>query len=393
MYILDKVSVKRNYRWEVLENHDVLISDLRDNYQDCFIDLTMDNVTRVQINLSSLYENESIGNTVKLNEWIVSVDYVIRPEVTRDRLRDISVRNIIKYHNVYKVGFNVTRGRYGSVDAKYTPDLVLTNNKHTTMDYFKDNCLFLVRGRVIESKILRNEIFLLGGSDIIDNTENKFISMLDFKASNGYILEKLTSPLVRLFSKTRQSSTAHITSRQTIKYKTAILIIRGKWFVMSNRVTRVNDHTVAVNLDHRELIASLIGEKEQTMDWSGWNERMYDLSDVDVEKCLTSGDCYMLFLNADVGVKKDRFGRTGLPNRYKYHTTPTGIMLDNYGYLIDYSIIHKGKSINTIHTSTPLISLLRNTNDNVTSDRYTNNTRYKGVIKDSMADHIELYTL
>ena len=336
-YQLQSLLVNKNREWSLLTDNflNKTIKTLVNNYRKVYLNLMdIDTEEKLQVDLLSLsnrgqYLDSTIG------------DYIVQhmPETfdTIEPALDLETSKVKKMicMDAYDLGFRVMMDQ-NILDRNKDIWLFGTSKLKYPLDELYHNSIFMINGQIVRSYYSPESSYigLVDGYDIINSYDRRDqeIGVLYFGQFSDFHHKWFSSinTTVRVLKKQDNKIYIECMLDEDLTNSDVMLIVNGYLYIFDSDVYQIHENKIYMTID-----------KEDILRWSSsvthgvdiWNKRANDFSDmpsitdIDIEKCLTSTSSGILVFKHDMlSIKNVLLQSVGIDNVFIHKHIPTGVL-------------------------------------------------------------------
>ena len=364
MYTILEILAWRERDWIAILTFDMTVKKLL-SYTKVYIKIHNQNTNAIeQYDLRQFIGYNLVNNETTIYNFIIGYNKKLPTLVLPIKSLD-NVKKV-RYHNLFDYGLRADKGLYTlnplQDNIYYRPDIVITKgNTINDLEVYRNNALFLINGKVFFESYLNGNIYLEGGGTFIDKVKRNIFSFIGFTDIGGYTKQSITQDNVSVTVLSDIGNVVKVSIKfpNSIKGKLPLLVINRHLYLIGTVYFMPTEKEIILTLDKSELALSIPEESAESLGWikpTTLSGKGYDLSSIDILKCLASPESAIILLNDnDISIKSDLLFRTGLPYKYTFYAIPDGIAIMEDNTVADYWVTEITSYGTEITTSTDKI--------------------------------------
>lgn len=356
MYIYITSYVRENYNWKEKLINNELLDNVLNAYQNVrLVCKFADNPIEFEVHFNDIKSILSVSNKeLTISNWLLSFTSDILKK--RDRLSLLTEAKNVKLADLHDYNFLVTRGSHavqlgGTIPVGNDVDIKLDNSlpahDERSAVNLGNNAVVVCNGRLLKTVYVNDSLFGVNAATECMIDQGSVFSLLDFTDVGGCIKLPIVKDMVRIAPKKSNEGedfkvTVVIDTGISLSGKTPTISLDGYYKTGKPHIKVISDTKVQVTIDKRYAAEMALRRNNTRLSWiqpSTINGAGLKLNTFDTINYLTKDNSFLIILNTDeLNVNIESLSPTAIDNCYRHYRVPTGIVQDEQGRLLSYTV-------------------------------------------------------
>lgn len=347
-----KSIVKEDFQWVPKDISQSMLHELVNTTDDFRIAVTMDDGSDRELRMDSLadrYDLSTITTTIE-----TFLENSNEEEFTFHNVTYLSNVRTVKHKLLSEYTCKMGLGNSGYGDGVTIPvpdrkDIVITSDliggAPGAIEYFNDNCLFVVNGRVHSTVIVNERLFIIDGGREVQRLVGCVVSVLDFAEIGGIDVhvikeEDYKSRAFTLHPDNTYRSKVMLTVDDIDIQRKALLMFEAGYY--KDDFSVVDSTRISTDVMHASAVKHLLKLMPQVRGkyYDGLQDVSYASEHaLDVKRYLTQGDSLIVSLRDSSVIERiETVESMELVGHYRMQRPPCGIMLAEDMSILQYRV-------------------------------------------------------
>lgn len=356
MYIYLTSYVRENYNWKEKIINDELLGNVLNTYQNVrLVCKLIKDPLEFEIHFSDIRSILSVADKeLTINNWLSSFEKDVLQK--RDKLSILKEARNVKFSDLHQYEFKVTRGSHtvqlgGNIPIGNDVDIKLDNDlpdhDEKSVSNLGANAVIACNGRLLKTVYVNGSLFGVNAVTECAIDRGSVMSILDFTDIGGCTKLPISENMVKVIPKKGNEGEDFkervvIDTGISLQGKTPTISLDGYYKVGKPHIKVISDTKVQVTVDKRHAAEMALRRNNTTLSWiqpSTVNKEGLKLNTFDTVDYLTQDNSFLIILETDeLNINVESLSPTAIDNCYRHYRVPTGIVQDEQGRLLAYTV-------------------------------------------------------